>query len=164
MIFKGPRRWYQVSFLYEGPRARIPIDLPDGSVPPSTKALDAANLNVEGRLEAYDIPYVHAYAWPDGSLYKYVYLPTDPKEAKAALTKVFPEPDPDAKAKAGDIQDFDLDPAEIKPRYDDDVLPRTLTRIARISDKWRSPGVAMWNITHDISDADFETIATILRA
>ena len=72
----------QVSFSY--PHARRDFGVPDFHVSlhvderAEEKALCYAESKVEETLNAAGIRWIHAYSWPDGSLYKYIEVAVNP--------------------------------------------------------------------------------------
>lgn len=65
--------YYLLHFTYDGPRGRGPLGGIDD--PECSDACMDADLYVENVLERIEeianIRFLHAYSWPDGSLYKY---------------------------------------------------------------------------------------------
>jgi len=65
--------YYQLSFYYPGPTVNIPSD--------SECSRDASQANFDAddaislRVKTAKLEMRHAYAWPDGSLYKYIRTP-----------------------------------------------------------------------------------------
>lgn len=64
--------YYNVGFKYVGPRVNILGDDDDPATLAADKALREAEKMLSDALAAADIDFRHAYAWPDGSLYKFV--------------------------------------------------------------------------------------------
>jgi len=64
-----------ISFSYRGPTCSIPDENEDGTASPETVALSEVEEIVERVLFELGYQFRHEYAWPDGSLYKYVLCP-----------------------------------------------------------------------------------------
>jgi len=80
-------RYFNVSFSYQGPCVNI-----IGEDEASNRASDAcqkADHIVTDTLKGASVRFKHAYAWPDGSLYKYVMTDLDQPELRQQLNKLF---------------------------------------------------------------------------
>jgi len=80
--------YYSVSFGYRGPTSNFPTEKPDGSRSDASLALSNADAVCEAALKELELEFLHAYAWTDGSLYKYVKDPRSKEELHRLLASV----------------------------------------------------------------------------
>lgn len=80
-------RYYHVGFSYPGPKGNVPGAIVDGAevAGPHDKALYSAMKIIMEAAAGASIEMIHAYAWPDGSCYKFIRSPLEAETLQQRL-------------------------------------------------------------------------------
>ena len=82
---KAPKHCYSIQFYYPGPKGLFDIE-GDASM-----ACVQADILAEEALDASGLEFQHQYAFPDGSLYKYVRTTRTPEEVLEVVNEALAE-------------------------------------------------------------------------